>query len=351
MDIDEFLDKELQVDKKEVIEEKSEEETFDTEIAKEEKDTVYTEIPKEEENIVKHYFDLWKKVSEAKLKWDNNLYGELNKAENKVKGELNTLSSAVKRKKTAIKQLISKAISELKNKNYEAATLLYSKITDIRNTLPGFFIEEKQELNKEIFQLYDKLHDEVDSKFINDFNKSIAKISGLISNSFASIKIGQTGAAKKFYEDALDTYKTLPNGFLCQKIDLGNGLLELYKELSINTQIRDLRGQLTEKTIRGHKFRTSSDNLKLLSEIIKKKVEPQKKSYEFSGPKFILEVDKSLRNKTLLSKLVVRKLERAKINLKKGLYPEAKKNLQSVLKVDPNNRGAREMLNKIPIQY
>ena len=142
----------------------------------------------------------------------------------------------------------------------------------MRNNLPDFLIEEKNELNKEIFQLYEKLHDNIDSKFINDFNDSIVKVSSLIKNSFSSLKIGRIEAAKNFYEDALEVYKSLPNGFLVQKLELGGGLLTLYKELSIHSQIKKLQHQLAKKSTRGHKFRSSDDNIRLVSEIIKNKV-------------------------------------------------------------------------------
>ena len=54
---------------------------------------------------------------------------------------------------------------------------------------------------------------------------------------------------------------------------------------------------------------------------------------------------------TLLSGLVGRKLDRAKINMKKGLFLEAKKNVDAILKVDPDNEEANEILNSIPAEY
>jgi uncharacterized protein HemY len=53
----------------------------------------------------------------------------------------------------------------------------------------------------------------------------------------------------------------------------------------------------------------------------------------------------------LLNRLVSRKLERAKINLERGLYLEAKKNIDSILKVDPNNTEAKQLLNTVPSGY
>lgn len=337
MDIDEFLDKEIQSEKKEDTEEKP----------------VAIEVTKEETDSVKHYFDLWSKISEQKFKWDNALYAELNKSAEKVSEKLDKLLPTVEREKKIIKQLIDKAFNELERGKYESATRLYSEISDMKNSFPDFLLEEKKELNKEIFQLYEKLHDQIDSKFIKDFNESIAKVDSLLKNSFSSIKIGRVEAAKNFYENALEIYRTLPNGFLAQKLELGKGLLTLYKELSIQSQISKLQLQLAKKSTQGFKFRSAEDNINLISDIIKTKVKiSEKRLSKFSelgatSPQEGLQVH----NKTLLTRLVSRKLDRAKINLKKGLNLEAKKNINAILRVDPDNAEAKQLLADLDLSY
>ena len=337
MNVDEFLDKEIQAEKKEDIE----------------KRPVPIEVTKEERDIIKHYFELWNKVSEVKFKWDNELYTELNKSAKKVKDRIDKLLPTIKREKGIIKQLIEKAVSELERGKYESATRLYSEISDMRNSIPDFLLEEKKELNKEIFQLYEKLHDKIDSKFINDFNDSIVKVENLIRNSFSSLRIGRLEPAKDFYENALEVYITLPNGFLAQKIELGEGLLTLYKELSLHLQIKKLQQQLAKKSTQGYKFKDSDDNLKVMSEIIKNKVKAsEEKLSKFSDLGAVsAQEQQHVHNKTLLTRLIARKLDRAKINLKKGLYKEAKKNINAILKVDSDNAEAKQLLDSLPVEY
>jgi len=196
----------------------------------------------------------------------------------------------------------------------------------MRNSFPDFFLEEKKAINKEIFQLYEKLHDQIDSKFINDLNESIAKVDKLVRNSFSSIKLGKIESAKDFYEKALETYKNLPNGFLEQKLELGNGLLALYKELSIHIQIKNLQQQLDKKSLAGYKFVDSGANLKLLSEIIKNKVKKSESDSAFSNLKTIsAEERRHIHNKALLDKLVARKLDRTKNKPKKRAQFRGKK--------------------------
>jgi len=200
----------------------------------------------------------------------------------------------------------------------------------MRNRFPSFLLEEKNELNREIFLLYEKIHDKIDLKFINDFKESITQVHTLIDDSSSSLRQTDIDKAKVLYEHALKTYKTLPNGFLSEKIELGSKLLKLYKDLSIQSQIKNLQQQLSTNMFSSHQFIDSKDKLKHLSEI--------------SSPS-------DLSNKTFLSRLVARKMERAKINLKKGLFLEAKKNISSILKVDPDNIEAKQMLDGIPTGY
>jgi|TARA_B100001964_G_C14216624_1_gene593110 tetratricopeptide (TPR) repeat protein len=328
MDIDDFLDKEVQVEKKEEIEDVS------SQTAEQSVDDVKdTTSESNETDTVKNYFQLWSKVSEAKFKWDEKLHDELKKQENDVKAEVDKSLLTAGRDKKEIKRLIGKALTELENKNYSAATKLYSEISDMKDKFPDFLLQEKKEINKEIFLLYEKLHDQIDLKFINDFKDSIAHISSLINDSSSSLNMGDIAKAKALYENALKTYKSLPNGLLQEKIGLGNGLLKLYKDLSIQTQIKELQHQLS-KGVGGHEYTASENKLRHLSESVKKRgFEPH---------------PQGMQNKALFSNLVARKLDRAKTSLSRGLYSEAKKNIESILNVDPNNMEAKQMLNSLP---
>jgi len=320
MEIDEFLDRELQVEKKEDVEKKPD----------------HIEISKERTDDVEHYFKLWEKVSEAKFEWDHNIYSELDKAGVRVKDNLDKSMIIVEGEKTAIKRLIGRAIKELKHDNYNTATELYSEISDIRNKFPNFLLEEKKEINKDIFHLYEKLHNQIDLKFINDFKESIETINNFIRDAFSHLHF-DIDKSKNFYGKALEIYKDLPNGFMSQKLELGKQLLTLYKDLSVQTQIENLQKQLSKGS--SYKYVSHDDRLKRLSQIIKKDhierapTTPEKQS------------------KTLLHRLIERKLDRAKVNLEKGLYLEAKKNIDAILKVDPDNLEAKELLNSVPVEY
>lgn len=210
------------------------------------------------------YLQSWNKLSEENFSWNDSLYSSLNAAGNKIRDRVGKLSLALEKKKNTIKGIIKKANREIENKNHEAALKIYSEITEMRNALPDFLLEEKKEINDSIFQLYAKLHDQIDSKFINDFKAQIETVDELARNSFSSLKSGNMENARNFYKKAVEIYKSLPHGFLPQKIALGDFLLGIYKDLSIYLEIEKLQKKLGNGTLpNNHKF-ASDEKLKYL---------------------------------------------------------------------------------------
>ena len=193
MDIDEFLDKELQSENRQEAKEKAAEKPEMEEVSDEKKDSI------------KRFLDLWNKISEAKFKWDEKVYNEINGAGEGIKKELDNITLAVERQKKAIKRLIGKALSEIENKGYDAAANLYSEISDMRDKIPEFMLEEKKDLNNEIFVLYEKLHNNIDAKFIKDFKASILETDGFINDSSSAMGTGDVEKSKVLYEKALES--------------------------------------------------------------------------------------------------------------------------------------------------
>ena len=335
MDIDEFLDKELQSEKEEEAKEKA--------AGKAAEKPEMEDVSNEKKDSVKRFLDLWGKISEAKFKWDEKVYKELNDAGEGIKKELDNITLAVGRQKKAIKRLIGKALNEIENKNYDAAAKLYSEISDMRDKIPEFMLEEKKELNNEIFALYEKLHNNIDAKFIKDFKASLLEVDNVINDSSSAMGTGDIEKSKLLYEKALESYRALPNGFLQKKIELGSKLLGLYKELSIRTQIYELQEQLGI----GSFSYANADRLRKLSEMVR-----GREGNYGKGPIDGAAINEQhVPSKALLNSLIARKLQRAKINLEKELYEDARKNLDAVLKVDPRNAEAKELLSKIPLRH
>ena len=219
--------------------------------------------------------------------------------------------------------------------------------------MPNAFFEEKRELNKEILPFYAKLAEQVDIKFAGDFNDSAAKADSLARDSFLSIERNDIANAKNFYEEAVEIFKSLPQGFLMRKIELGNRLIALYREISILVEIGTLQQQLIHEMPNGSykhmaNQMAADERIKSLSEIAghnKEMHEGLKKQAAISGLRRISEEHSS---KSLLEGVISRRLERANASMSRGFYPDARKNIESVLRLDPQNKDAKSMLKKMP---
>ena len=211
----------------------------------------------------------------------------------------------------------------------------------MRDKIPEFMLEEKKDLNNEIFVLYEKLHNNIDAKFIKDFKESILEVDNLLNDSSSAIATGDIEKSKAMYGKALERYRALPDGFLQKKIELGSKLLSLYKELSIRTQIYGLQEQLG---IENFSY-ANADRLRKLSEMVRNRGSSN------SAVNAPISEQGHVPSKALLNSLIARKLERAKINIEKEIYEDARKNLDAVLKVDPRNTEAKELLSRIPLRH
>jgi len=348
MDIDEFLDKETQGAKKE------DKEMVITQPYAEFKDAKPSGFPDAGktgslEALEKNYLGMWDRISKDNLGWSSSLYADIAKTGDEIKKALSLMSSKINGEKISIKRLIGSAKNALERKNYGEALRLYSDIISIRNGMPNAFFEEKRELNREILPFYARLSEQIDIKFIEDFNYSAAKADSLISSSFSGIGKNNIADAKSFYQEALEIYKSLPQGFLMRKIELGSRLIALYKELSILMQIENLQHQLShERTNGSYQHAAADESIKHLPEISSYKKEAHAGSRKQAAISGLRHISEGHGSKSLLDRMISRRLEKANASMSKGLYPDARKNIESVLRLDPQNKDAKGMLKKLP---
>ncbi len=299
------------------------------------------------EGSIGQFQQFWSKISDAKLKWDSKLYNEVAETAEKAKQELYKASINLDKDKKSIKYLIGKALDHLDKKNYDEASKLYSDIGAMRDKIPDFLMEEKKELDKEIFALSQKLHEGMGRAFTSNFWTAVNKIETGIKDAFLSFDAADLERTKSLYEQALQDFKSLPNGFTQKKLEIGESLLKLYKELSIQLQINELQQQLS---IKGNSYKgiNGYEKLRQLADTAESISGPLQGSI-YAPLKFPAGIQQ-MSDRSLLNRLILRKLDRARINLKKELYHEAKRNLDSVLRVDPENKEAKKLLGSISIQ-
>ncbi len=402
MDIDEFLDREIRnIHTRPQTENKFRE--TEQSLQEVEAEQPVQETVQEIEDISKKpgksaisraeiiYHNIWSKLVNNAA-WNREIYDNLLKVGTQIKNAMSMDYSEAIKKKNLIESLIQKARGHLAQRDYQLALDQYSELIDIHQEIPPFLINEKRILHKEILNLYVELKDKMDFDLMNTFEASTTKIKQMIGNARISIKKADFESAKSIYLDIVNTFTNLPPTFLSKKVDLGSKILELYKEVGISLEIKRLESQLPmeikqsmklqqsiekqplfknqerqllsskpfERPLKPKLFAVSKDpyhkrELEGLRNMSKKEVKPKvpeedAKDHHINDPiKRLSKITKRSGSGNLQSLLINRRLNRARLKMRMGHYKEAKKDFESVLHLDPDNKDAKSML-KVAIQ-
>ncbi|MBL7056002.1 hypothetical protein ISS07_03775 [Candidatus Woesearchaeota archaeon] len=341
MDIDNFLDKETQEEEVVKEEDQGNQETETFEELTDENKEIDTSEP-EEDSFGKKHLELWNKVLDKELIWDAELYANASNHFKILREDANKLKPRLDQDVMAMEKLIDKANNILDSGNHQEALIMYEQITKLKDKIPNIFFQHRAEVHNKIAKLYEQIQREIDSKFVRDAENKMEKIRSLIKDAFSNTNLRNIVEAEKRYSEAISLYKDIPVGFMLQSADLGTDLLRLYKELSIHTQIENLQNELN--SIAENKIGKEDNRISRLADITKTKNGSRKKS-SISSLQSI--TDKHSLKGNLLGKLILRKIERAKISIDKGFYVDAERDLQSILRLDPENKKAKQLLETL----
>ena len=318
MDIDEFLDRELsdlglQTDKTEKIE--AEQGQFEPSPLV---DNIKANLSKGDiEQAEQSYVQLWHVLMEQKLRWNKELYEQLSSLNRQFSASLNYSYNDVKRKADHLYELMNRARNAMKEGKKEMPFKLYSGIEEINNSIPNVFFEEKKVIQEQIINFYNELRNATDNELIKRISALVQETNQIMDRITMSIRSNDMINAVVNYNKCIELYSQIPEGFLRHKNSIGNRLLEIYKTLSIYTEISALQKQLGQQGQPLQLQRT------------------QAPSFAQSG------------NVSPRSMLVSSKKERAKRNIEKGFYNEASKDIQEALELEPNDPEAKVMRAKI----
>ncbi|MBS3113864.1 hypothetical protein J4448_02060 [Candidatus Woesearchaeota archaeon] len=322
MDIDEFLDRELsdlglQTDKTEKLEtEPWIKEEFEPSPLVE---NIKTNLSKGNlEQAEQSYVQLWHVLMEQKLRWNKELYEQLSFLNRQFSSTLNYAYNEVKKKADHIYELINRARASLREGKKEMPFKLYSEIEEINNSIPNVFFEEKKIIQEQIMNFYNELRNITDNELVKRIYALVQETNQIIGKITLSIRSNDMINAIVNYNKCIELYSQIPEGFLRRKNSIGMQLLDIYKSLSIYTEMSNLQKQLNQ-TSQPLQFqqRTPSTSFAQTSNVSSK------------------------------SMLVSAKKERAKRNIEKGFYNEASKDIQEALQLEPNDAEAKVMHAKI----
>ncbi len=325
MDIDEFLDREisslsLQTDKAE------KQEPIELPQFKEELKEGFELSPLFEnikanlskgnlEQAEESYTRLWNILVQQKLNWNKELYEHLSILSRQFSAVLGNAHNEVKRKAEHIYELISRARAALKEGKKDMPFKLYSEIGEVSNSIPNVFFEEKKVIGQQISDFYKELRNATDSELAARVSSLVREISQLMDRISLSIRANDMPNSIVSYSRCIELYSQIPEGFLRHKNPVGMRLLEIYKSLSIYSEISSLQKQLSQQAQFQQTFAFAQP------------------SQQMSAP--------------AKSALLSEKRERAKRSIEKGFYNEALMDIEEALRLEPNDAEARAIHAKI----
>ena len=285
---------------------------------------------------------------------------------------LKEASDETKRKADHVYELINRAKNALQEGKKDLPFKIYSDVTEIISSIPNVFFEEKKIIQEQINDFYKELTNAVDDELIKRVSALVQETNQLIDRVNMSIRANDIISAIMNYNKCIEMYKQIPEGFLKHKNPLGIRILDIYKSLSIYTEISNLQKQL------GIKQDASMPQNAQSAEQTPRKTMPSPAQAQpirylnLSKPQQTTHLPKFQRNfslnaiakstdaqeapqkspqentpaKTTLTPLAAKK-ERAKSNIKKGFYDDAYRDIIEALQLDPKDAEAKVMQAKI----
>ncbi len=138
----------------------------------------------------------------------------------------------MEKKTERIEELSRDMNKHLEKKEIEPAREIYSKMKEVFYSMPEGFLRQKTELQRIMLNLYERLAIELDKTSVYDFNKKYNIIENMLKESFSHVKNKRYDLAHELYNKIINTYNSLPSGFLQKKTELRTRILSFYKDIS-----------------------------------------------------------------------------------------------------------------------
>ena len=296
------------------------------------------------------YIQLWRVLMQQKIKWNRGIYEQIFSLSRQFLATLDRAFNETKSKSGQISELIGRGRNALHDKKKDMAIRIYGQIQEINNSIPNVFFEEKKILKDQIEDFYKELSNVTENELIQKVSELVQQISQAMEKISASISSNDITAAADGYNKCIELYNQVPEGFLRQKNPLGVRLLEIYKSLSISSEMFELQKQLGSRPIIPRAMPKNHSNSPTSSSHFSRArryssaaslgfppATSQKKLPEGPGKPEILS----------RSGLLKKKREMAKKNIKKGFYNEAWKNIEDALEINPKDAEAITLKAKI----
>lgn len=312
------------------------------------------------DNAEQSYHKLWDSLRQQKLKWNPELYDHLMVLSRQFSSLLNNSYNEAKNKSVKISELIARARAALREGRRDVPYKLYSEMQALANSIPNVFFEDKKAAQDQLLDFYKELTNTTDSELIKKVAGLMLQVNQLIGKISSSIESNDIANAAADFDKCIELYSQVPEGFLVAKNPAGIKLLDIYKSLSIYSEISNLQRQLSTQTATIAKppaLRIAVPKTMPQPVINYQKYayprRPEKKVYaKIEKSKSIPETIQSNQQKEIAqatpkSELLRKRVQHAKRNIKKGFYNEAWKDLEEALRIEPTDVESKVLRAKV----
>lgn len=275
------------------------------------------------------YAELWRIMIQQKLKWNKELYSQLLILGRQFSSALNSSCNDIKKKSDKIYGLISEARNALKEGKKEVPFKIYSEVEGIISSIPNVFFEEKSLVQGQVMEFYRELKNTTDNELVKRVYALIQEINNLVEKTGSLISVNDIANAIASYSKCIEIYNQVPEGFFKHKNQAGMRILDIYRKLSISSEISSLQKQLVNG-MRELNVPAGAPG----------HAQPPPPNYTQAQKPFQFQ-------QQAMAMAPNAKKERAKKNIEKGFYNEASRDIEEALRLEPNDAEAKALRAKI----
>lgn len=140
----------------------------------------------------------------------------------------------LKAKINLINKLMKDTLNYIKKNDIFSATKAYDEIEGLYKEIPEGYLDEKTKLQNSILQLQEKLISKKRTIFFIDLQNKTKEIHSNLNKIKNSMMKGKIAESIDIYQKVREIFATLPQGFLPEKTDLQNRILDVYRQILYN---------------------------------------------------------------------------------------------------------------------
>ncbi len=147
----------------------------------------------------------------------------------------------IKEKLESVKKMLDTMKAQSDANNIKAAEETYEGVKAEFSKMPAGFVNEKIDLQNAIIDTYQYMLSKSENQAHKILLERSLDIQKLVNEGCSYIKSGKVELAEEIYKHAVNAYNNLPPGFVYEKAVMRQKILNLYREVMLNSDVKLLK--------------------------------------------------------------------------------------------------------------